>query len=35
MNVTDVGHLQSDGDEGEDKMALGASREKKNSLGNC
>ncbi|WP_010298391.1 cysteine--tRNA ligase [Clostridium senegalense] len=29
MNVTDVGHLQSDGDEGEDKMALGASREKK------
>jgi len=29
MNVTDVGHLQSDGDEGEDKMALGASREHK------
>lgn len=29
MNVTDVGHLQSDSDEGEDKMALGASREKK------
>ncbi|MGG7165724.1 cysteine--tRNA ligase [Clostridium ihumii] len=29
MNITDVGHLQSDGDEGEDKMALGASREKK------
>lgn len=29
MNVTDVGHLQSDSDEGEDKMAIGASREKK------
>ena len=29
MNITDVGHLQSDGDEGEDKMALGASREQK------
>lgn len=29
MNVTDVGHLQSDSDEGEDKMALGASREHK------
>ncbi|MFT5871711.1 MAG: cysteinyl-tRNA synthetase [Clostridium sp.] len=29
MNVTDVGHLQSDGDEGEDKMSLGASREHK------
>jgi len=29
MNVTDVGHLQSDGDEGQDKMALGASREHK------
>jgi len=29
MNVTDVGHLQSDGDEGEDKMTLGASREHK------
>ena len=29
MNITDVGHLQSDGDEGEDKMALGASREHK------
>ena len=29
MNVTYVGHLQSDGDEGEDKMALGASREHK------
>lgn len=29
MNITDVGHLESDSDEGEDKMALGASREHK------
>ncbi len=29
MNVTDVGHLQSDGDAGQDKMSLGASREHK------
>lgn len=29
MNVTDVGHLQSDADEGEDKMSLAATREKK------
>lgn len=29
MNVTDVGHLQSDSDTGEDKMALGAKREHK------
>ena len=29
MNITDVGHLQSDADEGEDKMALGAEREHK------
>lgn len=29
MNITDVGHLESDSDEGEDKMSLGASREKK------
>lgn len=29
MNVTDVGHLESDSDEGEDKMALGAKRENK------
>lgn len=29
MNVTDVGHLQSDADEGDDKMALAAAREKK------
>jgi cysteinyl-tRNA synthetase len=29
MNITDVGHLTSDADEGEDKMAKGAKREKK------
>ncbi len=29
MNLTDVGHLTSDEDEGEDKMELAASREKK------
>ncbi len=29
MNITDVGHLQSDEDTGEDKMALGAKRENK------
>ncbi|MDR7871059.1 MAG: cysteine--tRNA ligase [Tissierellaceae bacterium] len=29
MNITDVGHLESDSDTGEDKMALGAMREKK------
>ena len=29
MNITDVGHLVSDGDEGEDKM-LKAARKKKN-----
>ncbi len=29
MNVTDVGHLVSDADDGEDKMALGAQREGK------
>lgn len=28
INITDVGHLVGDGDEGEDKMALGARREK-------
>ncbi|TCQ99161.1 cysteinyl-tRNA synthetase [Neorhizobium sp. JUb45] len=27
MNITDVGHLTSDADEGEDKMELGAARE--------
>jgi len=31
MNITDVGHLVSDADEGEDKMALAAQRENKNS----
>src|SRR3989338_9420578 len=29
MNITDVGHLISDADEGEDKMEKGARREKK------
>ncbi|MCB9963332.1 MAG: cysteine--tRNA ligase [Rhodospirillales bacterium] len=29
MNITDVGHLQSDADEGDDKMALAAKREQK------
>lgn len=29
MNITDVGHLQSDGDTGEDKMIMGAKRENK------
>lgn len=29
MNITDVGHLVSDGDEGEDKMLVAARREKK------
>ncbi|MDD5342193.1 MAG: cysteine--tRNA ligase [Patescibacteria group bacterium] len=29
MNITDVGHLTSDADEGEDKMELGAEREHK------
>jgi len=29
MNITDVGHLTSDADEGEDKMKAGAEREKK------
>ena len=28
INITDVGHLVGDGDEGEDKMAFGAKREK-------
>lgn len=32
MNVTDVGHLTSDGDEGEDKMKIAAEREKKSVL---
>ena len=30
INITDVGHLVSDGDEGEDKMEKGAAREGKN-----
>ena len=29
MNITDVGHLTSDGDTGEDKMSKGAAREGK------
>jgi len=32
MNITDVGHLSSDGDEGEDKMLIGAKRENKTVL---
>ncbi len=32
MNITDVGHLQSDADDGEDKMELGAKRENKSVL---
>jgi cysteinyl-tRNA synthetase len=31
MNITDVGHLVSDGDEGEDKMLVAMRREKKKS----
>ena len=31
MNVTDVGHLVSDGDDGEDKMEVGAAREGKSA----
>src|SRR5690242_9245374 len=27
MNITDVGHMVGDGDEGEDKVAVGAKRE--------
>src|SRR3989338_5616949 len=29
MNITDVGHLESDADEGDDKMVLASKREKK------
>jgi cysteinyl-tRNA synthetase len=29
MNITDVGHLESDADQGDDKMAISAQREKK------
>lgn len=32
MNITDVGHLSSDGDIGEDKMLIGAKRENKTVL---
>ncbi len=32
MNITDVGHLVGDGDEGEDKMEVGAKREGKHPL---
>ena len=32
MNITDVGHLASDADTGEDKMLLGAQREHKSVL---
>ena len=32
MNITDVGHLTSDGDEGEDKMLKGAKREHKSVM---
>ena len=32
MNITDVGHLSSDGDTGEDKMLMGAARENKTVL---
>src|SRR3989338_5645 len=31
VNITDVGHLTSDADEGEDKMELGAKREGKSA----
>jgi cysteinyl-tRNA synthetase len=31
MNITDVGHLQSDADEGEDKMEVGSAREGKSA----
>ncbi|MEF3280671.1 MAG: cysteine--tRNA ligase [Elusimicrobiota bacterium] len=31
MNITDVGHLTSDADEGEDKIEIGAQREGKNA----
>ena len=32
MNITDVGHLSSDGDTGEDKMLKGAKRERKSVM---
>ena len=35
LNLTDVGHLTSDGDEGEDKLEKGAAREGKSGLHRC
>ena len=35
MNITDVGHLVSDADTGEDKMEKGARTDRKNCLGDC
>ena len=35
MNITDVGHLTSDADTGEDKMLVGAKREKKSVKPGC
>ena len=32
MNITDVGHLSSDADSGEDKMLMGAKREHKSVM---
>ena len=32
MNITDVGHLTSDADEGEDKMLLAAEKEKQSVI---
>lgn len=34
MNITDVGHLSSDADTGEDKMLKGARREHQDGHGN-
>lgn len=33
MNITDVGHLTSDADEGEDKLEKGAQKNRKNRMG--
>ncbi len=35
MNITDVGHLTSDGDDGEDKMAKAAKEQQKTPRTNC
>ena len=35
MNITDVGHMTSDADEGEDKMILTAKKRKENNRRNC